>query len=159
MGGDNVKIDWKKLAVCIAIPLVAGGVSAFLTMGSMETFSALNQPPLSPPPVLFPIVWTILYVLMGISSYLVYKSDCSGRSACLKVYGVQLLFNIIWPLIFFNMRMYLFAFIWLIVLLLLVIITAILFYSCKKIAGYMYIPYIIWLLFAGYLNIAIYILN
>jgi tryptophan-rich sensory protein len=154
-----LKIDWKKLAVCVAIPLAVGGISAYLTMGSMEQFSSLNQPPLSPPPVLFPIVWTILYTLMGIASYIVYTSGCSGRSVALKVYGVQLVFNIIWPLIFFNMRMYLFAFVWLIVLLLLVIITAILFYSCKKLAGYLFIPYILWLVFAGYLNIAIYILN
>ena len=154
-----MKINWKKLIICIAIPLAAGGLSAFLTMDSMRSFASLNQPPLSPPPILFPIVWTILYVLMGVASYLVCMSGVSAAPLSLRVYAVQLLFNVIWPLIFFNMRLYLFAFVWLIALLLLVIITTILFYSCKKLAGYLLLPYIAWLCFASYLTIAIYILN
>lgn len=154
-----MKINFKKLAICIAIPLGLGIISGLITRGGMEDFEALTKPPLSPPGILFPIVWSILYTLMGISSYIVVESGCSAKGASIKAYGLQLAFNIVWPVIFFSFKMYLLAFIWLLVLLLLVIVTTLLFYSCKKWAGYLMIPYIIWLLFAGYLNIAIYILN
>ena len=154
-----MKINFKKLILCIAIPLALGGLSAFITRGSMETFESLNQPALSPPSIVFPIVWTILYILMGISSYIVLESCISSRTAAIRVYAVQLVFNVIWPIIFFTLGMYLFAFIWLVVLFLLALITTILFYSCNKWAGYLMIPYLIWLIFAGYLNMGVYLLN
>lgn len=154
-----MKIDYKKLFICIAVPLALGGLSAFITRGSMEKFEALNQPALSPPGIVFPIVWTILYILMGIASYIVLTGCVSGRAAAIRVYAVQLVFNVIWPIIFFSLSMYLFAFIWLVILFLLVAITTVLFYSCNKYAGYLMIPYLIWLVFAGYLNMGIYLLN
>ena len=107
-----MKIQWKKLIICILIPLAVGGASAFLTRDGIQVFEWINKPPLSPPAWLFPVAWTILYVLMGISSYLVLVNE-KTRGPALTVYGIQLFFNFVWPIIFFNMEAYLLAFIWL----------------------------------------------
>jgi tryptophan-rich sensory protein len=129
-------------------------------MDAMKSFDSLNKPPLSPPAFLFPIVWSILYVLMGIAAYLVLNSNKPARTrTALTVYGVQLFFNFLWSILFFNLKAYLFAFIWLVLLLILIIITAYLFFGINKAAGYLMIPYILWVTFAGYLNLAIYLLN
>ena len=155
-----VKIHLKKLIISILIPLAVGGLSALLTMGSMESFEQLNKPPLSPPGWLFPVVWSVLFILMGIASYLVYVSPKTDeRKSALTFYAVQLFFNFVWSLLFFNLEAYLFAFIWLVALWVLIIITAIKFYRISKPSGYLLIPYILWVTFAGYLNLAIYILN
>ena len=113
-----MKIDKKRLIICLAIPLVVGGAAGLLTMNSMEAFEALNQPPLSPPGWLFPVVWTVLYVLMGIASYLVSVSDApqEEKTRALWTYGIQLAFNFLWPIAFFNLKWYLFAFLWLVIL-------------------------------------------
>ena len=153
-----MKIQWRKLIICIAIPLAVGGISALLARDSMAAFAALNKPPLSPPGWLFPVVWTILYVFMGIASYLVLTSE-KPNSTALNVYFVQLVFNFLWSTIFFNLELYLFAFFWLVLLWILVLITTILFYQISKPAGYLMLPYLLWLSFAGYLNFAIYLLN
>ena len=155
-----LKIQWKKLIVCVLIPLAVGGLSAFLTRNSMESFDNLTKPPLSPPGWLFPVVWSILFVLMGIASYLVLVSDKPARSkTALTVYGIQLAFNFFWSIIFFNFEMYLFAFVWLMILWLLIIITTVLFWRIDKRAGYLMLPYLIWVTFAAYLNFGIYLLN
>ncbi len=155
-----MKIQWKKLIIAIAIPLAVGGLAALLTMNSMETFGALNQPSLSPPAWLFSVVWTILYTLMGIASYLVATSDKTYRAqSALTVYGIQLFFNFLWSIVFFNLQAYWFAFVWLILLWVLIIITTVLFYRISKPAGYLMIPYLLWVTFAAYLNLAIAILN
>lgn len=153
-----MKIQWKKLIVCLAIPLAVGGLSAFLTRSSMETFQSINKPALSPPGWLFPVVWTILYILMGIASYMVLTSGKPNHAA-LTVYGIQLAFNFLWSIIFFNLGQYLFAFIWLELLWLLILATFILFYKISKPAGYLILPYLLWVTFAGYLNYSIYLLN
>lgn len=147
--------------ICVSIPLLVGGLAAFLTSDSMELFEAMNQPPLSPPGSLFPIVWTILYILMGIASYLVVTSgNPSGEiQAAMMVYGIQLLFNFLWSIIFFNLEWYWFAFIWLLMLWGLIYLTKHLFSMISKIAGYLMIPYLLWVAFAGYLNLGIAILN
>ncbi len=156
-----MKIQWKKLIACLAIPLVVGGVSSLLTGESMETFQSLNKPPLAPPGWLFPVVWTILFVLMGIASYLVFTAgkDRLTTRAALTVYGIQLAVNFFWPVIFFNLGAYLFAFLWLILLWVLILATAILFYQLSKPAAWLLIPYLIWVTFAGYLNFGVFILN
>ena len=156
-----MKIQCKKLIVCLAIPLTVGGLSAFLTRGSMRTFEVLNKPPLSPPGWLFPVVWTILFILMGIASYLVLTSGEAKASirTALTVYGVQLAFNFLWSIIFFNLTQYLFAFIWLVLLGLLIMATTILFYKISRPAGLLMQPYLLWVVFAGYLNFSIYLLN
>lgn len=146
------------MILCIVIPLAAGGLAGFLIRDGMETFKSLNKPSLSPPGWLFPIVWTVLYILMGIASYLVFTSGAPTHLA-LAVYGIQLIFNFFWSIIFFNLEAYLFSFIWLTVLWLLILITMILFFRISKPAGYLLIPYLLWVTFAGYLNFSIYLLN
>lgn len=148
----------KKLLASLAVPLAVGGLSALLTKDSMETFDSLNKPALSPPGWLFPVVWTVLFVLMGIACYLVVTSGRSNRVA-LTLYGVQLFFNLLWSLIFFRAGAYLAAFIWLILLWLLISATTVLFYRISKPAGLLMLPYLLWVTFAGYLNLSIYLLN
>lgn len=156
-----MKINKKLLTICLAIPLAVGGVSALLTGGGMDTFETLNKPPLSPPGWLFPVAWTTLYILMGIASYLTLTSGEKQRNVrhALTIYGIQLAFNFLWPIFFFSLSAYLFAFIWLIVLLLLIFRTTVLFYGISEPAGYLMIPYLLWVTFAGYLNLGIYLLN
>ena len=156
-----MKINKKLLIICLVIPLAVGGLAALLTGGGMDTFETLNQPPLSPPGWLFPVVWTILYILMGIASYLVLTSGKSQESIrrALVLYGIQLAFNFLWPIFFFGLSAYLFAFIWLVALWLLILATTVSFYRISDIAGYLMIPYLIWVTFAGYLNLGIYLLN
>ncbi len=156
-----MRIKWKQLIIAVLIPLVVGGVSALLTRNAMMTFDTLQKPPLSPPAWVFPVVWTILYTLMGIASYLVYVTPASriDKDGALTVYGLQLAVNFLWSIIFFNLEMYRFAFVWLLLLLLLVIITAVRFYRINKAAGWLFIPYIVWLLIAAYLNFQIIVLN
>ena len=154
----RMKIDWKKLIVCLAVPLAVGGLAALLTRGSMETFEAVAKPPLAPPGWLFPVVWTVLYVLMGTASYLVLTSGRPNGLALL-LYGAQLLFNFFWPLFFFNMQAYLFAFVWLVLLWLLILAATILFFRISRPAGWLMVPYLLWVAFAGYLNLSIYLLN
>lgn len=155
------RIDRKKLAICVSIPLIVGGVSALMTKNSMETFERLHQPPLSPPGWLFPVMWTVLYVLMGIGSYLVASSKAAQtvKKRALWTYGSQLAFNFLWTIVFFNLEWFLFAFIWLVVLWLLILATAIQFYRIRRMAGYLLVPYLLWVAFAGYLNFGIYLLN
>lgn len=156
-----MKIKWKPLIAALALPLAVGGLSALFTSEKMKSFGMLEQPPLSPPAWLFPVAWTILYLLMGWASYLVYTSgkDPARVFGALTVYGIQLFFNFFWSIFFFNLEWYLVALIWLIALWLLILYTAILFYRINRMAGYLMIPYLIWVTFAAYLNAGIYILN
>lgn len=156
-----MKIKWKKLLGCLALPLAAGGVSAWISSGSMEDFARLNQPPLSPPGWLFPIVWTVLFILMGAASYLVLESKARQpeKRRALILYGVQLAVNFVWPILFFNLGLFLFAFIWLAALWILIIATYLLFHRASPAAGYLLLPYFLWVSFAAYLNFAIYLLN
>lgn len=156
-----MKLNKRLLFICIAIPLIVGGISAFMTQNSMEVFEQVSQPPLSPPAWLFPVVWTILYTLMGISSYLILTSDANQqeKDEAIRLYAYQLLVNFLWPTFFFNLGWYLFAFLWLILLWVLVFLMIRKFYNINKWAAYINIPYLIWLTFAGYLNIGIWWLN
>lgn len=160
-----IKVRGKKnifaLIVCIFIPQLIGLLSGFLTKDSYEQYQNLIQPKFAPPPWLFPIVWTILFLLMGIASYriLMLKGVKNGVKNALFYYGLQLFFNFFWTILFFGLGLRGLAFIELLVLLILIIITCIKFYIIDKIAGYLFIPYIIWVGFAGYLNLAIWWLN
>ena len=150
----------KTYIISAAIALAVGGLSAFLTRNSMNIYQSINQPPLAPPAILFPVVWTVLYILMGISSAIIYmrrnETDVSGA---LKIYAFQLIVNFFWSIIFFNMHAYLFAFVWLVILWLLIIAMIASFKKISSIAAYLQIPYLVWVTFAGYLNFMIYFLN
>lgn len=143
----------------IAIALAVGGLAALITNGSMEDYAALEQPPLSPPGWLFPIVWTILYILMGISVTMIQKRGSTQACGALLIYYVQLAVNFFWPIIYFVLGARLAALIWLIALLFLVIYMIKLFNAISPTAAKMQIPYVCWLLFATYLNFGTYILN
>ena len=118
-----MKFNWKTLILFILMPLAVGGASALFTMDSMMTFEGVAKQPLSPPGWLFPVVWTVLYTLMGIASYLVYASDAprEQKNKALWLYGIQLVVNFFWSPVFFNLQAYLFAFIWLVVLWILIL--------------------------------------
>ena len=150
---------WLPYIISIAIALGVGGLGAVLTMNSMDIYATLNQPALSPPGFLFPIVWTILYTLMGISAAIIYKSDDPGRTQALKIYAFQLIVNFLWTIIFFNLRQFLFAFIWLVLLDVLVVIMISKFHKISPLAAWLQVPYLLWILFATYLNLGIYLLN
>lgn len=145
--------------ISVAISLGTGGFSAFLTRNSMSLYSEINRPPLSPPSWLFPVVWTILFVLMGIAAAKIWCSNGKEIDSALIFYGFQLVFNFIWPIIFFNFRAFEFAFFWLIALIVLVGISMIKFYRIDKTAGWLMLPYFVWICFAGYLNYAIWQIN
>ena len=157
-----MKNMWKKIspyAISIAIALAAGGLSAGITSGKMEEYARLVQPPLAPPGWVFPIVWSVLFILMGVSAALVWKSDSPERSDALFIYGTQLVVNFLWTIFYFSFNARLLAFFWLIFLLLLVLLMTVRFSRISPRAARLQIPYIVWLVFAGYLNLATYILN
>ena len=155
-----MKTERKQLLVALAIPLLVGGLSVLLT-GGMDGFEILNKPPLSPPGWLFPVVWTLLYLMMGWASFKVYNADGPQykKNNALLFYGLQLFFNFFWSIIFFRWEMYLFAFIWLVIMWGLIIITTFKFWKLDKWAGALLVPYLLWVTFAAYLNLGIYILN
>ncbi|MBU3874548.1 tryptophan-rich sensory protein [Faecalicatena sp. AGMB00832] len=144
--------------ISILIPLAVGSISALLS-GNMSQYSTLNRPAFSPPALVFPIVWTILYILMGISSYLVYKTDDPQKSKALRIYILQLVFNFFWSILFFGFSQYLLAFFWLLILILLIIIMIYRFYQVSPLAAYLQIPHLFWCLFAAYLNFMIFLMN
>ncbi|MBO5087956.1 MAG: tryptophan-rich sensory protein [Lachnospiraceae bacterium] len=156
-----MKINKPLLILCIAIPLLVGVVSALLSGGGMEVFASVNKPPLAPPAWLFPVAWTILYTLMGISTYLILTSEASAEAIqeAMNIYTLQLLVNFLWPTFFFNFKWYLFAFFWLVLLWLLVLLMFWKFKDISKLAALLNIPYLLWLTFAGYLNFSIWLLN
>ena len=154
---------WKKLKpylISCAIPLAVGGLSALLTAGGTKLYDRIEMPPLSPPALIFPIVWTLLYLLMGISAAGVFLSpDSRDAGAGLTVYAISLLFNFFWTLFFFRAEAFLFSFIWLCLLWFLILLTILLYRRVVPWAAYLQIPYLLWVTFAGYLNLGIYLLN
>lgn len=138
-----------------------GGLSGWLSRNGMKYYSEyVTQPPLSPPPILFPIVWGILYALMGISAARVWGSTPSkARSLGLNVFVVQLVFNFFWSLIFFNAQAYGFALLWLLALWGLVLWMILLFRRVDPLAAWLQLPYLLWLTFAAYLNWGVWNLN
>ena len=150
----------KKLLICLVIPLAVGGLSALLS-GGMSDYETLIKPPLSPPGWLFPVVWTILYLLMGFASYRVLEADApkAEKRRALTVYGAQLVLNFLWSPVFFGLGWLLVAFFILVALWILILITGNLFSQIDKTAGTLLLPYLLWVTFAGYLNFAFILLN
>lgn len=149
------------LLVSIIIAEVTGALSGALAGNSAEIYQMLSQPPLSPPGWVFPVVWTFLYALMGISAYLVYQSPVQEwyKRSALQFYGVQLLFNFLWSIIFFRFGLYGLSVAVIFLLIILVVITMVKFCSINRIAAGILLPYLLWLLFAVYLNIGVAVLN
>lgn len=149
----------------IVMPLVIGVISTLVTGNSMMTFGNLNQPPLAPPAWLFPVAWTILYILMGVASYLIYKreakdeNDAKLQKAEIIVYFVQLFFNFMWTILFFRLEMRWFAFGWLVAMWCMIIALMTMCAKNCKAAAWCLVPYILWCTFAMYLNVMIAILN
>lgn len=154
-------VSWKKLIHCLFLPLLVGGLAALLSGDSRAVFDALQKPPLTPPGWVFPVVWTILYLLMGVASYLVLTSSAPQEEirSALTVYGLQLFVNFFWPILFFRLEAFLPAFLLLLLLFALILLTIGRFRALSRTAGRLLIPYPIWVAFAGYLNLSIYLLN
>ncbi len=160
------KISIPNLLIAVALPLAVGALAAFISAagtdgGFSATYGGFNKPPLSPPAIVFPIAWSILYIVMGIASYIADRNASSSaeRRQALYFYGAQLAVNFIWPIAFFKAGQYLLALIILAVLFFLVVMTAIKFFRIKPLAGWLLIPYLLWLAFAAYLNTGVVILN
>ena len=139
------------------LPIIGGAIVGLITSGYMD-YRDMVKPPLSPPSYIFPIVWTILYILMGIS-YFIATKDKENDKDLNQIYLLQLFVNLFWPIIFFVLKMYFTAFLWIILLIILVIVMIKELLKNNKISGCLQIPYLIWLLFATYLNIGIFFLN
>ena len=150
----------KPYAVSILLTLAVGGLSGFLTSMGMDSFDALTKPPLTPPSFLFPIVWTVLFILMGVGAARIFMTEpTAARNRALIVYVVKLAVNFLWSIIFFNLQAYGFAFFWLILLWVLILTMIYLFCKIDKPAALLQIPYAIWVTFAGYLNLMIWLMN
>ena len=155
-----------RIALAIVIPLGGGLLVSLLTINAMSQFNTLKQPPLAPPAWLFPVAWTILYILMGVASYLIYRAWEKGKKAekhcariALMLYGVQLVFNFIWTPIFFNLGLYWVAFAVLMIMWVLEVILLAGIFRLSRGAFWCLLPYLLWTTFAAYLNVAIAILN
>ena len=154
-----MKIQLKPLVVSLLISLGVGTVASILTSGSYSIYENLSKPPLSPPGFIFPVVWIILYILMGISAYLIYISNSDEKNLALKFYAVSLGVNFFWPIFFFKFGLFWLAFFWLLLLIFIVAVTLILFKKINPTAAWLWVPYLIWILFASYLNLFTAILN
>ena len=171
----SLKVNGKKVehpvrkffiaALVILLPLIGGSIITIFTINAQESFGNFNQPPLAPPAWLFPVAWTILYILMGVASYLIFRVKAKKpaekrlKTAEIVLFYVQLVFNFAWTLIFFNLDAKYFAFGWLIFMWLMILAVMIMCaFNCKK-AMWLLLPYILWCTFAAYLNISIAILN
>lgn len=154
-----MKINFKRLILFFAVTFAVGGFAALLTSNSMETYENAVKPMLAPPPIVFPIVWSILYALMAIGAYMVSMSGCEDKTNAITAYFVQLALNFMWPILFFNLKAFLVSFVWLVILWFAIFDMIKKFRTCSKTAAYLQIPYLIWVTFAGYLNLMIYILN
>lgn len=147
----------KIYAKSIAIPVIVGAIIGIIISKFID-YNVLIKPKFAPPSIAFPIVWSILYIVMGIS-YGILKSNNLTEKNIDAIYYMQLFFNAMWSIFFFMFKWRLFSFLWLIILDVLVFIMIYKFYEKNKTAGLIQIPYMIWVLFASYLNISIYLLN
>ena len=156
-----MKQNIKPFLISLAIPLGVGILASLLTGGGMGDYAVINNPPLSPPGWLFPIVWTVLYLLMGYASYRIFTSgnDPIQVKSALKLYSIQLALNFLWPLLFFGLKWYWAAFVLLLGLWVAIYLTIRAFSAIDEKAGDLLIPYLLWVTFAGYLNAGVAILN
>ena len=155
------KTEWKTYAIWILLSEAVGVLSGWLTREGSEAYqTAIQQPPLSPPGIVFPIVWGILFALMGISAARIYVTPPSlARTRGLRLFFLQLFFNFFWSIIFFNLQAFGFALLWLLVLWLLILLMILTFRKTDSLAAWLQLPYLLWVTFAAYLNFGVWILN
>jgi len=152
--------NWVKLLMFILVSELAGIIGSFFTRQSVTTwYATLEKPFFNPPGWVFGPAWTTLYLLMGIAAFLVYRKGYKRSKTALKFFFIQLFFNMIWSLLFFGLKNPLLAFIDIVILWCLILITTYYFYKADKTAAYLMIPYILWVSFASILNFSIYVLN
>ena len=152
----------KALRSCILFSLLSlavGGISALVSGGFSSVYGEIILPPFAPPGFIFPIVWSILYILMGIGAGLVWSTNSSKREEAITWFVLQLAVGFLWPIIFFSQKLFFFAFLWIILLLLLVLRMTYWFFRIKQVSAFLQIPYIVWLLFASALNLGVVLLN
>lgn len=154
-----MKINFKRLILFFAVVFAVGGLAALITSDSMEMYDMILKPTLAPPPIVFPIAWSVLYALMAVGAYLVSVSKCEDKMSALSSFFVQLGLNFVWPILFFNLKAFLVSFVWLIFLWLAIFDMIKKFSACSKIGAYLQLPYIVWVTFAGYLNLMVWLLN
>ncbi len=146
-----------KKILYIITPLIGGSIVGLIINKSID-YNYLVNSPLSPPSYLFPVVWSILYTLTGIAYY-IYRKNNNDDYLTIKLYYIQLIFNYLWSIIFFILKLRILAVIWIIMLTIIIVYLMIRFYKEERISFYLFIPYILWVLFATYLNIGVVILN
>lgn len=153
--------NWRPYAFWVVFTEMAGGLSGWLTRDGMELYrTAIVKPPLSPPGIVFPIVWTILFALMGVGAARIYLSPASGgRSRALGVFLLQLAFNFFWSILFFDLQRFGLALLWLAVLCLLILWMVLAFHKIDPPSAWLQVPYLLWAVFAAYLNFGVWRLN
>lgn len=145
--------------IFILVALAVGALSGIAVSGGMAAYDQLIKPPLAPPDILFPIAWTVLYILMGVGAAKIWRSESEKRRAALAVFFIQLAVNGLWSVFFFGMEARLFAFFWLVLLWALIWVMTVPFFRINRCAALLQIPYLVWVAFAGYLNLAVWLLN
>ncbi len=151
-------IDWPKLLISLLIPVAVGALAGWLIQGSADFYNGLIKPPFAPPAAVFPLVWTVLYLLMGIAAYRIHQTEGEGKQTSLRLYYIQLVINFLWPISFFLWKNFWLAFLILIVLWILVGVLTFRFWKLDRPAGIIMALYWIWLTYAAYLNLFIAIL-
>lgn len=154
-------VKWKVYGIAILLTEAVGALSGWLARDGTELYATMiEKPPLSPPGVVFPVVWAVLYALMGIGAARIWSAPASEkRTRALRVFLAQLTFNFFWSLIFFNLQAYGFAFLWLMVLWVLIFWMILAFRPVDRLAAGLQIPYFVWVTFAAYLNLGVWVLN
>lgn len=155
------KQSWKTYALWIVIAEAVGALAGLLTREGTRLYAeAVVKPPLSPPAIVFPIVWAILYALMGVGAARVAETpDSALRTRGLRLFLLQLAFNFVWSILFFNLEAFALAFVWLVILWALILLMTLTFGKVDRTAALLQIPYLIWVAFAGYLNLGVWLLN
>ena len=168
VNGKKVEHPMRKFFIMLGIvfgPLIVGLVASLITGDAQRSFGELNQPNLAPPAWLFPVAWTILYILMGVAAYLIYRlkpKTTAGknlRQAELAIFCLQLVFNFMWTILFFKLELRFFAFGWLVAMWIMILVLIVMAFKNRKSAAWLLVPYLLWCTFAAYLNIAVAMLN
>ena len=155
------KTTWTNVLFWVAVTEAVGALAGFLTREGTRLYNtAAVKPPLTPPPIVFPIVWGLLYAVLGFGAARIFDAPPStDRRAARRLFWLQLVFNFFWSLIFFNLRAYAFAFVWLVALWVLILLMILRWRKIDPLAAWLQVPYLLWVTFAGYLNVGVWMLN